>query len=297
MSEGGTHTDARLVLARLPRGRGEWVVSWLLAGTAASVVSVFLCILASLLHRGMSGLTLDFLLGVVRDAGRSGGIGPIIVSTLWILGVCLLAALPVGLGTAILLAEFSASDGMLGKVVRISLDVLAGVPSIVFALFGNAFFCIYLGFGFSILAGGMTLACMVLPFWIRAAELSLRAVPNDYRLAAAALGMSRHRLITRILLPTAAPGLLAGLVLVVGRALSETAPLLLTSGYVTRMPGSVYDSGRSLAVHIYDLSMNVPGGEANAASASLVLVVLLVVLNSGMTWLSERFLHGRVLQV
>lgn len=252
------------------------IVAW---SAAAIVAGVFLWILGDLIRLGAMNVSWSFLLDAPRDAGRSGGIGPMLVSTLLILGVCLATSMPIGIATAILLAEFSRGDGWMGRIVRSSLDVLASVPSIVFGLFGNAFFSLYLGLGFSLAAGGLTLACMALPLLIRSAEEGLRAVPDDYRRAAAALGLSRTATLRRILLPTAAPGIVVGLVLGIGRALAETAALLFTSGYVDRMPGTLLDSGRALSVHIYDLAMNVPGGSPNASATALVLVVLLLCIN------------------
>ncbi len=238
----------------------------------------------------MSGLEWSFLWEPPLRSGRSGGISTVLVSTLLILAVCLSVAMPLGLGTAILLSEFARGGDRLGYWIRISLDVLAGVPSIVFGLFGNAFFCLFLGMGFSILSGGLTLACMALPILIRSIELSLRAVPDDYRLAGAALDLSQARLILHILLPAAAPGVVAGLLLGIGRALAETAALIFTSGYVDRMPASLLDSGRALSIHIYDLAMNVPGGETNAYASALVLIALLLFINLTATWLVGRVL-------
>ena len=145
------------------------------------------------------------------------------------------------------------------------------MPSIVFGLFGNAFFCVALGLGFSILSGGLTLACMILPLMIRATEEGLRAVPQELRLGAAALGLGPAAVFWRLLLPVALPGLAVGLVLGMGRALAETAALLFTSGYVDRMPTSLLDSGRALSIHVYDLAMNVAGGEPRAYATALIL--------------------------
>ena len=262
--------------------------------SVAAVAAVFFWILGDLVVRGAGRLSWAFLTEAPRDAGRAGGIGTILVSTLLILLVCLAVALPIGLGSAILLSEFAPPSSRFGRVVRRSLDVLAGIPSIVFGLFGTAFFCAWLGLGFSILSGGLTLACMVLPILIRATEEGFRSVPDDYRLGAAALGMSRTRTIFQLLLPTALPGLLVGLVLGIGRALAETAALLFTSGYVDRMPASLHDSGRSLSIHIYDLSMNVAGGEPNACATALVLVVLLLAINGTAGRITDRWLRGRV---
>ncbi len=243
------------------------------------VSGAFLWILLDLIHGGSALLSWDFLTDVPRDAGRAGGIGSILISTLLVLLIALLVALPIGWATAMLLAEFIPAMSLLGRWVRYSLQVLAGVPSIVFGLFGYAFFSIYLGMGFSILSGGLTLACMLLPILVSTAEAGLRAVPESYRLSAAALGMSRTATLFHLLLPVASPAWAAGLLLGIGRAAAETAALMFTSGYVDRMPESLLDSGRVLALHIFDLSMNVPGGDAPAYASALVLIVLLLVIN------------------
>lgn len=244
-----------------------------------TVCAVSLWILIDLLRGGFAHLSWNFLIESPRDAGRAGGIGSILVSTILILLVALGAALPLAWTTAALLAEYVPATSKFGMVVRYSLQVLAGVPSIVFGLFGNAFFSIYLGLGFSILSGGLTLACMLLPILVSTAEAGLRAVPDSYRLSAAALGMTRAATLISLLLPIAAPALAAGLLLGIGRAVAETAALLFTSGYVDRMPGSLLDSGRALALHIFDLSMNVPGGDVPAYASVLVLVAMLLCIN------------------
>lgn len=271
--------------------RAATIVMW---SIALLVTAVFVWIVSDLVRHGLGHLSWEFLTQAPADAGRAGGIAPILVSTLLILGVCLAVSVPIGVGTAILLAEFSAGGGWYARLVRRSLDVLAGVPSIVFGLFGNAFFSLYLGMGFSILSGGLTLACMVLPILIRSTEAGLRDVPDDYRKAAAALGIRQPAVIWRILLPAATPGLLVGLVLGTGRALAETAALLFTSGYVDRMPESLMDSGRALSVHIYDLAMNVPGGTGAAYASALVLIGLLVLINLATSWMADHWLHRRI---
>jgi len=263
--------------------------------SALLVAGTFLWLLGDLLWHGAGRLSWSFLVSVPTNAGRAGGIGPILVSTLLILGVAVAAAVPLGLATAVLLAEFLERRSLFGRFVGLSLDVLAGVPSIVFGLFGNAFFCIFLGLGFSILSGGLTLACMALPILIRTAEASLRAVPDDWRLGCAALGLSRAAALRHVLLPAASSGLMAGLMLGIGRAMAETAALIFTSGYVDRMPSSLLDSGRALSLHIYDLSMNVAGGDANAYASALVLIGLLILINGTSLWLAERWLNQRIL--
>lgn len=267
-------------------------IIWL---TAVLVSGIFVWLLTDIIIHGLPKLSWSFLVEAPKNAGRSGGVGPIIVSTVLILAVAIITAVPLSLTTAVLLSEFTRHDSVFARLVRRSLDVLAGVPSIVFGLFGNAFFCIYLGLGFSILSGGLTLACMVLPILIRSAEEGLQATPNDYRLATAALGMSRSAALFHLLLPSAAPALVAGLLLGLGRAVAETAALIFTSGYVDRMPDSLFDSGRALSVHIYDLSMNVAGGDASAYSTALVLILLLLIINSIALSLAKQWLHRSVI--
>ncbi|MGF1988582.1 MAG: phosphate ABC transporter permease PstA [Nostoc sp. ZfuVER08] len=261
---------------------------------ALFVSAVFCWILSDILWHGVGQLSWEFLTTAPRNAGREGGIAPILISTCLILGVCMAVSLPLGVGTAILLTEFTTTESLFGRLVRRSLDVLAGVPSIVFGLFGNAFFAIKLGLGFSILSGGLTLACMVLPILIRSTEAGLQAVLPEYRLGAAALGLSRTTTLGKLLLPAATPGLVVGLVLGIGRAIAETAALIFTSGYVERMPESLLDSGRSLSVHIFDLSMNVAGGDANAYACALVLLILLLLVNGMATWAAKFWLAGRI---
>ncbi len=262
---------------------------------AAGVVAfVFLAMVWQLVRLGAGQLSWSFLTELPQNAGREGGIFSILISTLMILGVCLAASVPLGLASAVLLAQ-TQRQTLFAILVRRSLDVLAGVPSIVFGLFGNAFFCVYLKMGFSILSGGLTLACMALPILIRTMEMAIRSVPQEVHHASAALGMGPIRTWVTLILPAASGGLAAGLVLGIGRALAETAALIFTSGYVDRMPESVHDSGRALSVHIYDLAMNVPGGEANACATALVLLIILWLLNSLTHRLIGRWLGRRLI--
>ncbi|MEM1294469.1 MAG: phosphate ABC transporter permease PstA [Verrucomicrobiota bacterium] len=268
-------------------------ILWIMA---ALVMAVFIWLILSIVRNGLASLSWEFLTAKPSNQGRSGGIGPILVSTSLILLVCMGVSLPIGLGSAILLAEFTPASQWYGRLVRRSLDVLAGIPSIVFGLFGTVFFCQVLGMGYSILAGGLTLACMVLPILIRTSEEGLNSVPQEYRLAAASLGISRTSSLIHLLLPAAIPGLLVGFILGLGRAIAETAALLFTSGYVDRMPESLLDSGRSLTVHIYDLAMNVSGGNQNAYGSALVLLLLLLIINGSASWVANRFRQSRIIQ-
>lgn len=267
-----------------------FVIFWL---NGLIIVAFLTWILGDIFWHSWGHISWEFLISEPRNAGREGGIAPILVSTLLILAVTIIASLPLGVGTAIFLAEFTNSESLLGRLIRRSLDILAGVPSIVFGLFGNAFFAIKLGLGFSILSGGLTLACMVLPILIRTTEEGLRNVPLEYRLGAAALGLSQKSTLCKIILPSAIPSLIVGMVLGIGRAIAETAALIFTSGYVDRMPESLFDSGRSLTVHIFDLSMNVAGGDKNAYASALVLVILFLFINFSAQLISKNWSNQR----
>ena len=261
---------------------------------AALVAGFFLWIVLDIVAHGFAKLSWAFLTEAPRSSGRKGGISTILVSTLLILAVTLAVAVPLGVGVAVWLSEFSRRSSRAARTINLALAVLAGIPSIMFGLFGNAFFCLFLGLGFSIVSGGLTLACMVLPILIRATESGLSSVSHDWRQGAAALGLTKAAALRHVLLPAAAPAITAGLLLGIGRAVAETAALVFTSGYVDRMPESLMDSGRSLAVHIYDLSMNVSGGDQAAYASALVLIALLIGINALAMMLSNRFLKSRI---
>lgn len=273
---------------------GSRLISALLWLCALSISGVFAWILFDILRLGAAHVSLDFLVSEPTRAGRAGGIAPIIVSTLWVLAIALAAALPLGIGTALWLHSFAPAGSRLSRAVRLLLDILAGVPSIIFGLFGAACFCLWMGMGFSILSGGLTLACMILPLLIRSTEMGLSAVPVDWQRGAYALGLSRTATLRTVLIPVAMPAILAGLMLSIGRILAETAVLLFTSGYVDRYPESLFDSGRVMALHIYDLSMNVTGGDANAYATALALIGVLLLVNGAATTIGTHWLRGSI---
>jgi phosphate transport system permease protein len=260
--------------------------------TPMLVVAVMAWLVSDVVWHGAGSVDLGFLTSAPRNAGRSGGIAPMLVSTGIVVAIAVAVALPLALGTAVLLVEVLPPSDASGRWIRHSLDILAGMPSIVFGLFGNLVFCTMLGMGFSLLSGGLTLACMVLPIIMRAAEESLRGVPQGCRCGALALGMPRHRAVTAVVIPCGMPGIIDGLMLGVGRSLAETAALVFTSGYVDRMPSSVMDSGRTLAVHVFDMSMNVTGGDSRAYATALVLIGLLLAA-SGLLSLASRFFQKK----
>ena len=268
-----------------------------LVGAIAALlgIALFAWLVWDLVRLGLPRLSWTFLTAGVEDAGRSGGIGPLLVSTLWILLCCLILAIPLGSGCALWLSEFVRRGSLLARLVTGGVDLLASVPSIVFGLFGMVFFSQTLGLGFSILSGGLTLACMILPILVRTTLSALELLPTDLRPAAAALGLSKTTTTIQILFPATLPGIVVGITLGIGRALSETAALLFTSGYSTRMPESLSDSGRALSVHIYDLALNVAKGAPMASSSALVLLALIFVVNAAAVAISERWLRRRQL--
>ena len=267
------------------------ITSWL---CGLFIILFFGYLLFDIVLNGFSRIDLTFFTNSPLNAGRAGGIAPMLISTLLILVLCLVISLPIGVASAIYLAEYTSEKQWFSRFVRRSLNIIAGVPSIVMGLFGYAFFVIALQLGFSILSGALTLACMVLPLLIRSIEDSLRMIPQGYRDNAHALGLSKWRTVFQILLPMASQGILLAIILSIGRAMAETAALLYTSGYVTRMPESVLDSGRSLSVHIFDLSMNVPGGEQSAYASALTLIILLLMINSMTVFVSRVIKKGSI---
>lgn len=259
-----------------------------LAGLALLLMLPLLSLTVTVFADGIGVLDWAFLSGEPAEAGRSGGIGPIILSTAWVLAICLGFAVPLGLGTALFLIEQVRPDSRLNLALQWALDGLGAVPSVVFGLFGHRLFVVELGWGYSLLAGGCTLACMVLPLFIRGCEQALRDCPHSYHQAAAGLAISRLGYLRRILLPFAAPGIAAALVLSSGRALAETAVLLFTAGYVMRWPDNLFDSGRTLAVHIYDLVMNVSGGGPASAVTALVLLAFALLIQLAAWRIGQR---------
>lgn len=261
--------------------------------SAAVTIGVTGWIVWDLIRLGLPHLSWHFLTDPVESGGRAGGIGPVIVSTVMITSLSLVGAVPAGVAAAVWLSEYTAPEGMWCRAITGSIDLLASIPSILFGLFGMAFFCQFLGLGFSIISGSLTLACMILPVIVRTTLTAFRELPSTLRSSAAALGLAQYTILWKILLPSALPSIMVGVTLGVGRALAETAALIFTSGYATRWPSSPLDSGRALSVHIYDLAMNIPQSGPPASASTLVLLAILFSFNGIAFTLSRR---GSVLQ-
>jgi len=256
-------------------------------GATALTVGVLLFIVVFVMRRGLGAISWSFLTEAPRRSGAEGGIFPTIVSTLYVTLAAVLVATPLGLGAAIYLAEYT-TEGRLSGIIRRGTESLAGIPSIIFGLFGFAFFVTALGFGWSILSGGLTLGAMILPTVIRTSEEALRAVPREYRHVAQSLGASKWDAIRTVVLPVAAPGVMTGIVLGIGRAVSETAAVIFTAGVALRTPGSLFDSARTMSVHFYTLTMEGISDE-QAYGTAAVLVVTILVINVVSYTLMHRF--------
>ncbi len=267
------------------------ILSWV---TGLFLVLLMIFLLSDIVIISLPELSLDYLLDVPLSAGRKGGIFPIIVSTILILLICLAFVIPIGLGSALFLSEYTQSSNSSITLIKKSIDVLAAVPSIVFGLFGNAIFCVFFKMGFSILSGGLTLALMALPLFISTVEKGFSSTPSNYRLVGRSLGISKFTMIKSIIIPYALPSIFVGTVLSIGRALAETAALIFTSGYVDRLPESIFDSGRALSIHIYDLSMNVPGGDINAYKSAFVLISLIILSNTTINIILNKWYRKRI---
>ncbi|NQV28827.1 MAG: phosphate ABC transporter permease PstA [Rhodopirellula sp.] len=280
-------------MARTKSSTIDRAVAFLCWTAAATVCGAFGCILIEIVQAGYAEISWEFLTARPRDAGRAGGIGTVLVSTGLVLAVCLSVSIPVGVGAATWLSEFTTPNSRGARFVTGCVDLLASVPSIIFGLFGMVFFSRLLDLGLSILSGGLTLACMVLPVVIQTTHAGLRSAPDELRRGAAALGLSRTSTLWHLLFPAAIHGVVAGLLLSLGRAMAETAALIFTSGYATRMPESLLDSGRTLSVHIYDLALNVTGGESRAYASASLLLGMLLVINLATSTLADLWLRKR----
>lgn len=233
-------------------------------------------IVAYILVKGVPSISIEFLTEAPSAMGRDGGIFPVIIGTLYVTLLGLVIATPVGIAAAIYFTEY-AKPGRLVKINRFFTQVLAGIPSIIFGLFGFAFFVLFLGFGWSVLSGGLTLALMILPTIVRTTEEAIKTVPMSYREASFALGGSRWQGIKNVILPTCRNGIMTGVVLGLGRAIGETAAVMLTIGGGLNLPKSVFESTRTMALHLYVLASENLSEDKTYATAALLIIIVLVI--------------------
>jgi phosphate transport system permease protein len=263
----------------------------LLGAATLLTLAILVFIIGFVLQKGLPNVTWEFLSAKPRDMGKAGGIFPTLVGSVLLPLLALAIAVPLGVGTAVYLTEYT-RGGPFTRAVRFGADCLAGIPSIIFGLFGYIFFVTTLGLGWSILAGGLTLAMMILPTIIRTSEEAIRSVPDSYREVSFSVGASRWETVTRVVLPNALPGIVTGVMLSLGRSIGETAAVMFTAGSSLRLPTSIFDSTRTMALHFYILAREGISTDKAYATATVLLVAILAI-NSLTYWLMNRFIARR----
>lgn len=269
--------------------QAQAVARFVLWTTMLVALAILGLILAFVLARGIPHVTWGFLSQAPEHSGKTGGVWPILIGTLQVTLLGVAIAAPLGVGTAVYLCEYT-REGRLTRLIRFGSDCLAGVPSIIFGLFGFVLFVLALGLGWSILSGALTLALMCLPTIIRTSEEALKAVPRAFREVSLSLGASKWQTILYVVLPAALPGVVTGLILSLGRAIGETAALIFTAGssLPREAPTSLLEGTRTLSVHFYQLARE--GISSNNAYASAaVLVLAIAAINLGSSAAMNRF--------
>jgi phosphate transport system permease protein len=242
------------------------------------IIIVLGIILSYIIINGAGALSWEFLTEAPKRLGREGGISTPLIGTLYLVAGAIAIALPIGVGASIYLTEYT-KENTLTKIIRTGADLLNGTPSIVFGLFGFAFFVLYLKFGFSLIAGQITLAFMIIPTILRTTEEALRSVPQSLREGSYAVGATRWQTIRRVVLPPAAPGIITGAILGIGRAAGETAPIMFTAvAFSSFFPTSLLEPVNALPYHLFIISTNVPGAAAKNAAGGTALILLLLVI-------------------
>ncbi|MDR2434055.1 MAG: phosphate ABC transporter permease PstA [Treponema sp.] len=247
----------------------------IMALVMACVIAVLIYILVYIFKSQSGFLNFSFIV----DAEK--GILSMIVTTLYVVLVSIAIALPVGISGAIFLNEYSGNSGLI-RILRLAVETLAGIPSIIYGLFGLLVFCRLLGFGQSIIAGAFTLSVMILPVIIRTTEESLKAIPDTLREGSLALGATKFQTIMHVVLPSALPGIVTSAILAIGRVVGESAPVLLTVGLTRNMPRTIFESGRTLTIHLYYLTNEAvrPEDFGLAFATASVLVILVAIINT-----------------
>jgi len=273
--------------------RFEKAIYWLMRGSAYFIILVIAYIIADIIIKGVPAISWEFLTDFPKRSGAEGGILPAIVGTLLLVLGTILVALPLGMACAVYLSEY-AKQGRFTGIIRHAIITLAGIPSIVFGLFGLGLFVLFLHFGASLLAGSLTLACMILPTIIVSSEEALRAVPQSLREGSLALGATKWQTIYKNVLPYSVPGMLTGSILGIGRAAGETAPILLTAAafYLPVLPKSIFDQVMALPYHLYVLATQHPEAEKVRPlqyGTALVLLALVLGINFIAIIIRNRF--------
>ncbi|MEI7904522.1 MAG: phosphate ABC transporter permease PstA [Candidatus Firestonebacteria bacterium] len=271
-----------------PKTTQRLAFSALLLVTLLIILPVIV-IVAVIIKEGASAITWEFLFGMPKDGMRGGGILPAIVGTLSIVLTAICITLPIGMLAAIYLNEY-ARDNFLTRIIKLSIVNLAGVPSVVYGLFGLGLFVMFLKLGVSIIAGALTLSIMELPVIITTSRQALNSVPYSFREASMSLGVSRWQTIRHVVLPNALPGIMTGAILSIARISGETAPILFTAAafYVPTLPHSVFDQVMALPYHLYIISTQIPNMPKNLTYGT-ALVLLIIVLSMSLTAIVARY--------
>ncbi|AEG18925.1 phosphate ABC transporter, inner membrane subunit PstA [Methanobacterium paludis] len=271
----------------LSPNNSQKVMNAVLWGSGLFTIFILIVIIGYILFEGLPVVNLNFLLSDPIDSGRSGGIFPMIVSTFYVTFIAVVVATPLGVGAAVFLSEY-AGESRLVKLIRFGSETLASIPSIVFGLFGLAFFVVFLGLGWSVISGALTLSFMALPTILRTAEVSIETVPQAYKEGSLALGATKWQTIYKVVLPAAIPGITTGIILGMARAMEETAAILYTVGAALSVPISMFDPARPLPLHLYILAtegISLP----NAYGTAAVLVILILGITIVTNTLVERY--------
>jgi phosphate transport system permease protein len=280
---------------RIPRAAAQRIAFSVLSAVMAFTILVILAIIGYILWNGSPAVSLEFLTAMPINGMRDGGIWPAIVGTVYLTLGTAVIAVPIGLLAAIYLSEY-APDSPFTRTIRIAIVNLAGIPSVVYGLFGLALFVLFLGLGSSIAASCLTLAIMTLPVIISTAEEALRAVPQSFRVVSISMGGTRWQTIWRVVLPQALPGILTGVILGLERAAGETAPILFTgaSFFLPQLPHSIFDETMALPYHLFVISTQVPGMPVRIQyGTALVLLVFVLAMNIVATLIRSYYRRRR----
>jgi phosphate transport system permease protein len=253
---------------------------------AFTTVAVLVSILGFIFIKGYKRINLDFIISDYSASGK-GGILPMIVSTLYTVVLAIGIATPIGILAAIYLAEY-AKQGRMVRLIRFAVESLAGIPSIVYGLFGSIFFVVALNLGYSLLAGSLTVSIIILPVIISTTEEALKQVPSSYKEASLGLGSTRFQTLYKVILPSAISGILVGVILSIGRIVGESAAILLTAGTVAKMPTGIMSSGRTLTIQAYLVTQEA-GNIQEASAVGIVLILIILVINILAKLITKKF--------
>ncbi len=263
----------------------DMLLKFLIYLSTTITISIFLSIIIYILYNGIPYLSLKFISTAYSEIDSSlKGILPMLINTMYIVIITLLFAVPIGIASAIYLTQY-AKQGKLVKSIRFTTEILSGIPSVIFGLFGYTIFCVILGLGTSILSGCLTMMLCVLPTIIRTSEEALLSVPKSYKEGAIALGAGKLRVVLEIIVPSAISGIITSIILAIGRIVGESAALLYTSGMAYNMPkgmfSHIFSSGRTLTLHLYQTAKqaNTPDSFSQAFATATILLILVFILN------------------